>query len=115
MNFDCDQGTAIGTRAIGTIIVADAVMGIDNVLAIGGAAQGSMPLVVIGLAIPVPMMTLGIVARVEMGRAISGDHLVRRGGAQMDGGKNDRQRAVPGGVARRSSGRPWRDLRRHCR
>ena len=32
--------------AIQTIIVADAVMGIDNVLAVGGAAQGSMLLVV---------------------------------------------------------------------
>src|SRR4030095_4785389 len=28
--------------AIQTIVVADAVMGVDNVLAIGGAAQGSM-------------------------------------------------------------------------
>ena len=45
--------------AIGTIIVADAVMGIDNVLAIGGAAQGSMPLVLIGLAISVPIMIWG--------------------------------------------------------
>jgi len=45
--------------AIGTIIVADAVMGIDNVLAIGGAAQGSMLLVVIGLAVSVPIVIWG--------------------------------------------------------
>ena len=45
--------------AIGTIVVADAVMGIDNVLAIGGAAQGSMLLVVIGLAVSVPIVIWG--------------------------------------------------------
>jgi YjbE family integral membrane protein len=45
--------------AIGTIVVADAVMGIDNVLAIGGAAQGSMALVIIGLAVSVPIVIGG--------------------------------------------------------
>jgi len=34
--------------AVRTIIVADAVMGVDNVLAVGGAAQGSMLLVLVG-------------------------------------------------------------------
>ena len=37
--------------AVQTIVVADAVMGVDNVLAVGGAAHGSMLLVVIGLAV----------------------------------------------------------------
>ena len=45
--------------AIGTIVVADAVMGIDNVLAIGGAAQGSMLLVIIGLAVSIPIVVGG--------------------------------------------------------
>jgi YjbE family integral membrane protein len=45
--------------AIGTIVVADAVMGIDNVLAIGGAAQGSMLLVIIGLAVSIPIVIGG--------------------------------------------------------
>jgi len=45
--------------AIGTIVVADAVMGIDNVLAIGGAAQGSMLLVIIGLAASIPIVIGG--------------------------------------------------------
>ena len=35
--------------ALRTIVVADAVMGVDNVLAIGGAASGSMLLIVLGL------------------------------------------------------------------
>ncbi len=34
-----------------TIIVADALMGLDNVLGVAGAAQGSFLLVVLGLLI----------------------------------------------------------------
>lgn len=45
--------------AIKTIIIADAVMGIDNVLAIAGAAKGSFLLVVIGLVISVPIIVWG--------------------------------------------------------
>ena len=42
--------------AVKTIIVADAAMGIDNVLAVAGAAHGSFLLVVIGLIISVPIV-----------------------------------------------------------
>jgi YjbE family integral membrane protein len=45
--------------AVQTIIVADAVMGVDNVLAVGGAAHGSWLLVLIGLAISVPIVVWG--------------------------------------------------------
>lgn len=45
--------------AIGTIVVADAVMGVDNVLAVGGAAQGSSLLVVLGLVISIPVVVWG--------------------------------------------------------
>src|SRR5262249_57785222 len=45
--------------ALRTIVVADAVMGIDNVLAIGGAAAGSVMLIVLGLAISVPIIVWG--------------------------------------------------------
>lgn len=45
--------------AIRTIVIADAVMGIDNVLAIGGAAKGSVLLVILGLAISVPLIVWG--------------------------------------------------------
>ena len=45
--------------AIQTIVVADAVMGVDNVLAVGGAAQGNFVLVVLGLAISVPIVVWG--------------------------------------------------------
>jgi YjbE family integral membrane protein len=45
--------------AMRTIIIADALMGMDNVLAIAGAAKGQMLLVMIGLAISVPLVVWG--------------------------------------------------------
>ncbi len=45
--------------AIRTIVVADMVMGLDNVLAVAGAAHGSFLLVVLGLLISVPMVIWG--------------------------------------------------------
>ena len=45
--------------AIQTIVVADMVMGLDNVLAVAGAAQGSYLLVVLGLLISVPIVVWG--------------------------------------------------------
>lgn len=45
--------------AIRTIVVADMVMGLDNVLAVAGAAQGSYLLVVLGLLISVPIVVWG--------------------------------------------------------
>jgi YjbE family integral membrane protein len=45
--------------AMRTIIVADAVMGVDNVLGVAGAAHGSYLLVVLGLLISVPIVVWG--------------------------------------------------------
>ena len=45
--------------AMRTVIVADALMGLDNVLAVAGAAHGSLLLVVLGLAISVPIVMWG--------------------------------------------------------
>ena len=45
--------------AIGTIVLADAVMGIDNALAIAAAANGSMMLVIFGLLVSVPIILFG--------------------------------------------------------
>ena len=45
--------------AIGTIVVADAVMGIDNALGIAAAANGSFILVIAGLLISVPIILFG--------------------------------------------------------
>jgi YjbE family integral membrane protein len=45
--------------AISTIVVADAVMGIDNALGIAAAANGSFVLVIAGLLISVPIILFG--------------------------------------------------------
>jgi YjbE family integral membrane protein len=45
--------------AMRTIVVADALMGIDNVLGVAGAAHGAMDLVVLGLLISVPIVVFG--------------------------------------------------------
>ena len=45
--------------AMKTIVVADALMGIDNVLGVAGAAHGSFDLVVIGLVVSVPIVVFG--------------------------------------------------------
>lgn len=45
--------------AMRTIVVADALMGVDNVLGVAGAAHGSFELVVIGLLISVPVVVWG--------------------------------------------------------
>lgn len=45
--------------AMKTIVIADALMGIDNVLGVAGAAHGSFDLVVIGLLISVPIVVWG--------------------------------------------------------
>ncbi|TDL52805.1 TerC family protein [Paenibacillus dendritiformis] len=45
--------------AIKTIIIADTVMGLDNVLAVAGAAHGDFILVVMGLLISVPIVVWG--------------------------------------------------------
>ncbi len=45
--------------AMRTIIIADAVMGLDNVLAVAGAANGSVLLVVLGLLISIPLVVWG--------------------------------------------------------
>ncbi len=45
--------------AMKTIVVADALMGIDNVLGVAGAAHGAFDLVVIGLLVSVPIVVFG--------------------------------------------------------
>lgn len=51
-------GTSIWA-AIRTIIIADTAMGLDNVLAVAGAAQGHFILVILGLLISIPIVVWG--------------------------------------------------------
>lgn len=45
--------------AMQTIVIADAAMGLDNVLAVAGAAHGSFVLVLLGLVISIPIVVWG--------------------------------------------------------
>jgi YjbE family integral membrane protein len=42
--------------AVKTIIIADFVMSLDNVIAVAGAAHGSLPLLLFGLAVSIPLI-----------------------------------------------------------
>ena len=55
------QGPVANTfwGAMKTIVVADALMGVDNVLGVAGAAHGSFDLVIIGLLVSVPIVVFG--------------------------------------------------------
>lgn len=53
------QGASSFWGALRTVIVADMVMGLDNVLAVAGAAHGSFLLVTLGLLISVPIVIWG--------------------------------------------------------
>jgi YjbE family integral membrane protein len=45
--------------AVQTIVIADAAMGLDNVIAVAGAAHGDTLLVVLGLVISIPIVVWG--------------------------------------------------------
>ncbi|MDQ4099010.1 MAG: TerC family protein [Chloroflexota bacterium] len=53
-------------EAIQTIVLADVVMSLDNILAVGGAAHGSLGLLLFGLALSIPLLLIGsgLVARI---------------------------------------------------
>lgn len=58
---DSEHGPSAQTfwGAMKTIVVADALMGVDNVLGVAGAAHGAFDLVILGLLISVPIVVFG--------------------------------------------------------
>ena len=56
-----DGGPATGNllSAIRTILVADLVMSLDNVIGVAAAAKGSLLLLILGLAISIPLVIFG--------------------------------------------------------
>lgn len=65
------EGPASGglLAAIRTILVADLVMSLDNVIGVAAAANGNIPLLVIGLAIAIPVVIFGSTLMIRiMGR-----------------------------------------------
>jgi YjbE family integral membrane protein len=57
-NEDIDASDNL-IAAIKTILIADLVMSIDNVIAVAAAAQGSYLLLILGLAISIPLVIFG--------------------------------------------------------
>lgn len=53
------EGSAHLLGAIKTIVVADAVMSLDNVIAVAGAAKGDLSLVVFGIIVSIPIIVWG--------------------------------------------------------
>lgn len=66
-------------QAVQTIVIADTAMGIENVLAVGGAAHGDMLLVVIGLLVSVPIIMFG--SQLVLKLVDKFPHIVTLGGA----------------------------------
>ena len=57
-----DQDVAASSSiwgAVRTITLADAVMSLDNVVAVAAAARNSLPLIVFGIAVSVPLIVFG--------------------------------------------------------
>ena len=58
-NDEHGQASTTFWGAMKTIVIADAIMGLDNVLAVAGASHGSYVLVVLGLLISIPVVIWG--------------------------------------------------------
>jgi YjbE family integral membrane protein len=59
-----DEGEAVtaGTslwHAVRIVVIADIIMSLDNVIAVAAAADGQLPLLILGLAISIPMIIAG--------------------------------------------------------
>jgi YjbE family integral membrane protein len=52
--------------AVRTILIADLVMSLDNVIAVAAAADGSMTLLVLGLAISIPLVIFGSTLMIKL-------------------------------------------------
>lgn len=53
------EGSPSVWKSVRTILVADFIMSLDNVLAIAGLAKGDLALIVIGIAISIPIVVWG--------------------------------------------------------
>lgn len=99
------QGSTTLIGAIKTIIVADAVMSVDNVIAVAGAAHGSMVLVIFGIAVSIPIVVWG--SKLVLALMDRIPVVITAGGALLGwigGGMLLTDPAIPSG---------WRDLVAH--
>lgn len=65
-----EEGEAKGkgsmAAAIRTILIADLVMSLDNVIAVAATAQGNMVLLILGLAISIPLVIFGSTLMIKL-------------------------------------------------
>ena len=60
------KGTGTMMAAIRTILIADLVMSLDNVIAVAAAAGGNMLLLILGLAISIPLVVFGSTLMIKL-------------------------------------------------
>lgn len=60
------KGTGSMMAAIRTILIADLVMSLDNVIAVAAAAGGNMLLLILGLAISIPLVIFGSTLMIKL-------------------------------------------------
>ncbi|HEY5580883.1 MAG TPA: TerC family protein, partial [Rhodoferax sp.] len=64
---DCHvKETSSLMSAVKTILIADLVMSLDNVIAVAAAAKGSMLLLILGLAISIPLVVFGSTLMIKL-------------------------------------------------
>ncbi|MBF5004930.1 TerC family protein [Diaphorobacter caeni] len=67
---DDEEGESKGSggmvAAVRTILIADLVMSLDNVIAVAATAQGNMVLLILGLAISIPLVIFGSTLMIKL-------------------------------------------------
>ena len=86
--------------AVRTILIADLVMSIDNVIAVAGAAdrappQYRVPLLVVGLALSIPLIIAGSTMLMKVMERWADHHRARCRAARLSGRRDVRQRPGP--------------------
>ena len=102
---DGDGVKAAGSlwTAVRTIIIADAVMSLDNAIAIAAAAKGDTTLIVLGLLISIPLIIFGATLIMMLLEPLPDHRHRRRRPAGLDRGRGpgDRSRPMPRWLAAR--------------
>jgi YjbE family integral membrane protein len=62
---EVDAGTSL-MNAVKIVVIADAVMSLDNVIAVAAAAQGDILLLVLGLLISIPLVVYGATLLIKL-------------------------------------------------
>ena len=63
---DADDRKSGMVTAVRTILIADLVMSLDNVIAVAAAAKGSFVLLILGLAISIPLVIFGSTLMIKL-------------------------------------------------